>query len=169
MAQFAGDKDAVTGTGARAQDGFALRNLAGDDDVGSDLWGGGNVAACELNLILHGEVMQALEKFVGPALRECGRKAEGEEAGQGLAAHSSYIAQAAGQTAMADGARGVPFAAEVYVFNGEVGGDKQFVTGREAEDGAIVADATDNGFILTAVGEAADGGDKLFFGGDQCG
>ena len=42
---------------------------------------------------------------------------------------------------MADGLWGVPAEAEVAAFDGEIGGDGEFVTGTRAEQGAVVADA----------------------------
>ena len=54
---------------------------------------------------------------------------------------------------MADGGGGVEVAAEVPVFEGEVGGDEDLVAARGAEDGAVVADAEGEG--LAAAGEVA--------------
>ena len=46
---------------------------------------------------------------------------------------------------MADGGGRVPVAAEMAVFEREVGGDEEFVAGGWFEDGAVVADAEADG------------------------
>lgn len=61
---------------------------------------------------------------------------------------------------MADGVGGVEVAAEVTVFQGEVGGDEEVVAGGRAEDGAVVADAEGDGSGGGEGEGAADLGDE---------
>ena len=81
---------------------------------------------------------------------------EGKECGEGFGSHGGEIAEAAGQGAMADGSGVVPGAAEVAVFEGEVGGDEELVMGGWFEDGAVVADAE-----ADAVGGLGAGADAV--------
>ena len=46
---------------------------------------------------------------------------------------------------MAHRLRAVPFAAEVYSFKAEIGGDQQFMAAWRAYDGAVVPDTAYNG------------------------
>ena len=72
---------------------------------------------------------------------ELAGQAEGEESGERARAHGGQVAEAAGQSAMADGLGRVPIEAEVAAGDGEVGGDGEFLAGTRAEQGAVVADA----------------------------
>ena len=68
---------------------------------------------------------------------QCGRRfcehlcgqGEGEEGGERGCAHGGEIAEAAGEAAVADGFGRMQVAAEVPVFEGEVGGDEDFGAG----------------------------------------
>lgn len=61
----------------------------------------------------------------------------------------------------------VPLAAEVDVFNGEVSGDQDFVAGRRAQDGAVIADAANDGAIAARARQASNGLDQILFSCDQ--
>lgn len=64
---------------------------------------------------------------------------------------------------MCDGFGRVPLAAEVNVFEGKVGGDEKIFLFVYAEDGAVVADAFDDGGIRSAPGGTADLSNQRFF------
>ena len=94
-----------------------------------------------------GEGEQAVEKAVEPAgvARGGYGESEGEKCRERSGSHGGEIGEAAGQGAVADGGWRVPGAAKVAAFEGEVGGDEEFVTGRRGENGAVVADAEADG------------------------
>ena len=96
-----------------------------------------------------GERKQAVEEAVEPAgiAGDGFWHGEGEECSEGLGSHGGEIAEAAGEGAMADGGGAMPLAAKVAIFEGEVGGDEEFVAGGWFEDGAVVADAEANAHL----------------------
>lgn len=99
-------------------------------------------------MLRSGEGQESVEK----AVQEVGIarggfwKREGEESCERSGAHGGEIAEAAGEGAMTDGGGGVPIAAEVTAFQGEVGSNEELVTGGWLEDGAVVADAEADAF-----------------------
>ncbi len=90
-----------------------------------------------------GEGEEAVEEGVEPGAVACDRFGDGEreEASEGGCAHGGEVAEASGEGAVADGLGGVPVAAEVAAFEGEVGGDEEVVVRGRGKDGAVVADA----------------------------
>ncbi len=154
-AEGSGDVEEVAGAGSGAEDGFAFGDAAEDDDVGEDAVGRlGGVASGEGDGVLLRELEQAGDEVVDPALREVGGKGEREERGVGSAAHGGDVTESASEAAVADGVGGMPFAAEVDAFEGEVSGDEGLRAAGEIEDGAVVSDA-DGGFA--EVSAANDG------------
>ena len=141
-AEGSGDVEEVAGAGSGAEDGFAFGDAAEDDDVGEDAVGRlGGVASGEGDGVLLRQLQQSGDEVVNPALREVGGNGEGEECGVGRASHGGDVAESAGEAAVADGVGGMPFAAEVDAFEGEVGGDEGLGAAGEIEDGAVVSDA----------------------------
>jgi hypothetical protein len=57
------------------------------------------------------------------------------------AAHGGYVAESAGEAAVAYGIGRVPVAPEMDFFEAEVGGHEHFVAAWETKEGAVVADA----------------------------
>ena len=119
----------------------------------------GGVASGEGDGILLGELEEAAKEVVNPALREVGGNGEREERGVGGAAHGGDVAESAGEAAVADGVGGMPFAAEVDAFEGEVGGDEGLGAAGEIEDGAVVSDA-ESRVCRRCFGSAADAVDE---------
>jgi hypothetical protein len=141
--------------------------LSREDDIRGDLGSGGDVAAGELDVVAFGEAHQAFKKFVGPALRQFCWQSKREKACEGLATHGSDIAEAAGETAVAHAAGGMPLAAKVHVFNGKVSGDEKFVAGGKAHYRTVVSNALYHGAIAASGGETANAPDQLLFTGNQ--
>jgi hypothetical protein len=160
-AERAGDEEGVAGVCSGAAEGAAGGGGADEDDVGEDEAGGGlgGVAASEGYVVPLGEGAEASEEALDPLLatagaRHVGREGEREEGGDGGGPHGGEVAEAAGEAAMSDRGCGVEVAAEVAVFEGEVGGDEDLVVARRAEDGAVVADAQQNGIAAAGKGAA---------------
>jgi hypothetical protein len=124
----------------------------------------GGVAPGERYCVLFGEGEEAGEEVVEPLLFEVGRESEGEEGGEGFGTHGGEVRETSGEAAMAGGTAGEagwePVAAEVAGFEGEVGGDEDFVAGGWGEDGAVVADAEAEGARGARGGGLADTGDE---------
>jgi hypothetical protein len=68
---------------------------------------------------------------------------------------------------MSDAWRWMPIAAEVDIFDGEVGGDQKLVAGGKLKDGAIVADTGNQGTARAAVGQSPDAVDQVSFSQGQ--
>ena len=144
-AQLSADEDAVAGRGGAAQDGAALRDGADDGDVGEHAGGGfGDISAGQGDAGGFGGFQQAVKELVGPALRQIGGQGEREKRGKGLAAHGRDVGESAGEAAVADRVGGMPLAAEVHAFQGEVGGDQGLRAWQGGEQGAIVSDGLED-------------------------
>jgi len=87
------------------------------------------------------KLQQAFQKTVHPNLRQISGQGERQESGDRLASHGRDIAESSREAAMADDFRRMPLPAEVNTFQAEVGRDQGFVTGRDSEDGTVVADS----------------------------
>jgi hypothetical protein len=164
---LSGDVDEVAGMGSGAQHRFTSRQLSCNYDVCGDLRCGRGVSACELYAILFGESDKAFKEIIGPVLRQVGRQTEREKAGDGLATHGGNITETASEAAVANAAGGMPLAAKMNVFDGKVGGEEEFVPGREAEYGTIVADSLRYGAVWAFGGETANALNQLLFTGNQ--
>ena len=104
----------------------------------------GDIAAGEGDAGGFGGFQQAVEELVGPALRQVGGQGEREKRGKGLAAHGRDVGESAGEAAVADRVGGMPLAAEVHAFEGEVGGDQGLRAGEGGEQGAVVSDGLED-------------------------
>jgi hypothetical protein len=135
----------VAWTGAGTEHCLAGGSFAGDDDIGNNLLCGRKVASGELNPIASGEVKQAAQEAVNPFLRHVWRQPERHEARQRLAAHGRDITQSTRQTLVSNAVRGMPLPSEVNVFNAKIGSHQKLVSGREAQNRAIIADAAHDG------------------------
>ena len=146
--QFAGDVERVAGAGRAAAQGATGGGRADQHDVCQHQFAGrlGGVAAGQRDGVLVRQTAQAGEESLDPArparLASISRgQREREEGRQRTRAHGGQIAKAARQRPVADRLRRMPVAAEVAAFEGEVGGDEEFVASGRAQDGAVVADA----------------------------
>ena len=110
-----------------------------------------------------GEFEETVEKAVYPMLSQVARQGKGEECRQRLSAHGGDVAQATYEAAAADDFGRMPIAAEVNIFEAEISGDQQFVTGGDAQNRAIIADACQDSPVSPA-GGATDAGDQRLFG-----
>jgi hypothetical protein len=79
-----------------------------------------------------------------PPLGNSARKCQGKKNSHGLATPGCYVAQSAGEAAMADQPGGVPITSEMYAFKAEIGGDEKLVAGGNPQHGAIIANAGDH-------------------------
>lgn len=160
-AEFAADVDAISGASAGAEDGAAFGDGAEDDDVGEDSVGGfGGVAAGERGAMFLGERDQAASEASDPGLGKAARQGKREKDGDGISAHGGDVAEAAGEAAMADRFGGMPVAAEVDAFEGEVGSDQRVQVRRQAKHGAVVSDGLGNsGVVAAPCGREADASD----------
>lgn len=131
----------MAGAGAGAEQGFAVRNCAGEDDVGDGDGGLGEIAAGQRNFVLVGEGEEAIEEAVEPFAGELARQAKREKGGDGARAHGGEVAQSASQCAMTDGFGRVQVELEVAAGDVEIGSDGEFLVGTEAKQRTVVADA----------------------------
>jgi hypothetical protein len=153
-AEGVGDVEEIAGMRAVAAKGAAGGDGAEENDVGQDEVRGGfaGIAAGEGDFAEPGEGEEAVEEGVEPAL-VAGYglwQGEREERGEGTGTHGGEVGEPAGEGAMADASGGVEVAAEVAAFEGEVGGDDDFMAAGDAEDGAVVADAERDGAAASA-------------------
>jgi hypothetical protein len=61
----------------------------------------------------------------------------------------------------------MPLAAKVHIFDGKVGGNEEFVTGRNADYGTVIANALHHRAVQALVGEAPNAINQLLFAGNQ--
>lgn len=108
------------------------------------------------------QLEQALHELVNPRLWHLLRQGERQEYGDRVAAHGGNVAEAPGETAMANGLGGVPLAPKMNSLQAEIGSNQRVVTYGDIEDGAIIPDAS--GYALSSDSPAADAGDQRFFG-----
>ena len=138
-------------------------NGANHDDVGEYSSGRlRGVAAGEGDGISPRQLQKSGQEFIDPALRQLGGKRERKKRGARNASHGSDVAQSAGEAAVADGVGGMPLAAKVNVLEREVGGDQHFVSARDVEDGAVVANAM-AGFLAASGGGSPNSLDEFEF------
>lgn len=134
--------DTVTRLCSGAQYGLLLRGGADHRNICQNSAGGlGNVATRKGHLKSVGQPEQARQKAVNPALWQTLGQGKGEKGGDGPATHGSYVAQSPGKTTMADYFGSMPLPPEVDPLQTEIGGYEHFVAVRDAQGGAIVADA----------------------------
>ena len=121
--------------------------------------------------MLRGQVDQAAREAPNPRLRQVARQSQRQKDGNRLSPHRSDIAQAARQTAVANGLRRMPVAPKVDAFQREVSSDERISSREQAQNGAVVSDSGENGAIATAISPAsrrprhpADLGDESFLG-----
>jgi hypothetical protein len=114
-------------------------------------------------------IEKTVKKAVGPWLAPFGildeftRQAEGEKSGNGTRAHSSQVAEAAREGAMANGVGRVPVKAEVTIGNGEVGGYGEFFSCPQTEESAIVTNAQVQSGMVRFVKTSANPGQQSQF------
>lgn len=68
---------------------------------------------------------------------------------------------------MANTACGVPLAAKMNLFYGEIGGDQELMAGRKPKNRAVIPDAANHSFVPAVAGKAANALNQLFFGRNQ--
>jgi hypothetical protein len=130
--------------------------LSGDNDIGSDGWSGRDITPGQGNSEAPSQPDETLQKSIHPFLREPRGQAEREKTCQRLASHGGKIAQTAQQTAVSYACRRMPWAAKVYVFNTEIGRDQKLMSGRDFEDGAVIANAAYQARAATFPGQSLD-------------
>jgi hypothetical protein len=96
-------------------------------------------------------------------LGQIGRESEREEYSARDSCHGGDIAESAGEAAVSDGVGRMPFAAEVNALEREICCNEYFMSARNLEDGAVVANAAAE-FGAGSGGDAADSLDEFQFG-----
>ncbi len=140
-AERAGYVNAIAGAGARAKNGFARGNVAGNNNISHDFGCRRDVSAGKLNVEAPGQIEKPTQEAINPQLGEFWRQSKRQETCHRRTAHSGNVTQSAGQTTVADAGRGMPLAAKVDVFYGEIGRDQELATAWWLKNGAIVANA----------------------------
>jgi hypothetical protein len=79
------------------------------------------------------------------------------------APHGRDIAKSASEATVAYRVRRMPVATKVDAFKREVGGDEEFVSARDGQDGAVVTN-TSRRLIAASLGEASETVDQIEFG-----
>jgi hypothetical protein len=88
-----------------------------------------------------GQLQQSPKELLDPQLVNISWQRQRQERRLRLASHRCNVAQPTCQAAPSDRIRRVPFAAEMNVFQTEIGGYERFMALWELKDGAIVANA----------------------------
>ena len=150
-AKAAGDVEQVAGPRAGAEQGLAAPNRAGSTMSATGM--GDSARSPPARGVWWASARArnpSRKRAIQVASREGSRRlsfgrdrgaGQGKKGSDGPRAHSSQVAEAARESAMADGLGRVPVEAEVAAGDGEVGGDGQLLAGSKVEQGAVVADA----------------------------
>lgn len=157
-AEMAGDVEGVACGCTGTAQGVAFGCVADKDDVGEDegissAGGFGGIAAGERDAVQLAKRAEACKEAGDPGAacglgeHGCG-KSEREEGCEGSRAHGGEVAEATGEATMAYRFGRMEIAAEVAAFESEVSRDEDFRGGRRMEDGAVVADAKGDVFLM---------------------
>lgn len=128
-------------------EGAASGCRADEDDIREDEVSGrfGGIATRKRRVVLPSNGAEACKEVLNPSLsaagaQDFGGKGEREEGAKGCGAHGGEVAEATRKTAMADRGWRVKVAAKVPVFEAEVGGDEDLVSGGRTKDGTVISD-----------------------------
>ena len=122
-----------------------------------------DIATGESHGVAARELEKSADEFVDPMLWQIGRESEREEYSARDSCHGGDIAESASEAAVSDGVGRMPFAVEVNALEGEICCNKHFVSTRNVEDGAVVANPAAE-FAAGWGGGAADSLDEFPFG-----
>ncbi len=169
-AEAAGDIEEIAGARGGSQARMTARKLPDSDDVGADEAGGfGGVSPGEGNTMTRGEREKSVEEAVEPGGGQTRGQRKREKHCERLRAHGGQIAESAGEAAVTGGFGRMEIAVEVAAFEREVGRDADFVAGFGTDDGAVIADAGNQGGSPSGCGAAADVVDNGKFTGEDAG
>jgi hypothetical protein len=146
-AKTAGYVEQVARPRAGAEQGLAVLNHTGKDDIRDGDRRLSQIAACQRGPMGLGESEKSIEEAIHPGaprfcvLDEIGGQTERKKCRDGPRTHRGQVAEAARESTMADCLGSVPVEAKVAAGDGEIGGDGQLLAWAEAKQGAVVANA----------------------------
>ena len=164
--QGSGDINQVPWTSAGAQQRPPLRHAAQQNDVGNHQAAGmpqprrrlGQIPTRQRDPVPLSQSHQPVEESLHPRLMrslvvsgQFRRQSERKKGRLRASSHGCQVAQAARQAAMAYALRRMPIAAEMNIFEREVGGDDQLFSAPRPYHSAIVADAEMQDPALTRI------------------
>jgi hypothetical protein len=115
-----------------------------------------NISAGERDVELSRQFQETIEEAIHPGIRQAVGKRQRQECCPRLPSHSGDVTQSAGQAAVANSFGRMPLPTKMYTFQREIGRDERFMSLRQAQHGAIVADPFTNPRALAQSGTAAD-------------